>query len=80
MSIFLLRWFFFSILGDHQAEQNALTPNSQSVPNINNQLLEQLITEAGIVEEQQNTINQLSREKSDLENKIHLLEQQTQRK
>jgi len=29
------------------------------------------------MEEQQNTINQLEREKLDLEDKIHLLEQQT---
>jgi hypothetical protein len=39
--------------------------------------LEQLITEAAIVEEQRNTINQLARDKSNLEDKIHLLEQQT---
>ncbi len=63
-------------LGDRQSEQIETTTNSQSVPNVNNQLLEQLISETAIVEEQRNTINQLEREKSDLEDKIHILEQQ----
>lgn len=53
------------------------TANSQSVPNVNNQLLEQLINEANLVEEQRNTIDQLARANSDLENRVHLLEQQT---
>lgn len=64
-------------LGDEQYDS---TTNSQSVPNVNNKLLEQLITESAIVEEQQNTIHQLEREKSDLEEKIHLLEQHTTQK
>jgi hypothetical protein len=33
-----------------------------------------------MVEEQRNTINQLNREKSDLEDKIHILEQHTTKK
>lgn len=65
------------LLGDHQSNQYESTNNSQSVPNVNNQLLEQLITETARADEQQNTINQLAREKSDLEEKFHLLEQQT---
>lgn len=48
---------------------------------MNNQLLEQLINETALVEEQRHTIDQLAREKSDLEHRVHLLEQQaTQRK
>ncbi|UJR36288.1 hypothetical protein I4U23_029017 [Adineta vaga] len=49
---------------------------SQSVPNVNNQLLEQLMTENAKIEQQQNTINQLEHKTSLLENKIHTLEQQ----
>jgi hypothetical protein len=65
------------ISGDHTSDLIESTNHSQSVPNVNNQLLEQLITESVLIDEQRETINQLAREKSDLENKIHLLEQQT---
>lgn len=47
---------------------------------VDNQLLEQLINESAKVEEQRQTINQLEREKINLEGKIHRLEQQQQRK
>jgi hypothetical protein len=63
-----------------QGDQIESTKNSQSVPNVNNQLLEHLITESALVEEQRHTIDQLEREKSDLQDKIHLLEQQTTQK
>jgi hypothetical protein len=42
---------------------------------VDNQLLEQLINETAKVEEQRQTINQLEREKLNLEGKIHQLEQ-----
>jgi hypothetical protein len=43
---------------------------------VDNQLLEQLINETAKIEEQRQTINQLEREKINLEGKIHRLEQQ----
>jgi hypothetical protein len=43
---------------------------------VDNQLLEQLINETAKVEEQRQTINQLEREKINLEGQIHRLEQQ----
>jgi hypothetical protein len=42
---------------------------------VDNQLFEQLINETAKVEEQRQTINQLEREKLNLEGKIHQLEQ-----
>ncbi|CAF1148386.1 unnamed protein product [Adineta steineri] len=62
--------------GENQPENLSTTTNSQSVPNVSNHLLEQLITETAKLEEQQNAINQLVRDKSDLQDKIHILEQQ----
>ena len=44
---------------------------------MNDQLLEQLITESAKVEEQRQTINQLEREKLQLKGKIQSLEQHT---
>jgi hypothetical protein len=69
------------IPGDYKpSDQTESTKTFQSVPNVNDQLLEHLITESALVEEQRYTIDQLEREKSDLEDKIHLLEQQTTQK
>lgn len=70
------RFFYLNENGylDEQPTDSTTTTTSQSVPNVNNQLRQQL----GVVllEEQQQTINQLEREKSALEDKVHLLEQQ----
>ncbi|CAF0825869.1 unnamed protein product [Rotaria sordida] len=67
--------------GNNNFEPIETTINSQSVPNINNQLFEQLITETAINEEQRNTIEHLEREKLNLTDKIHILEKQaTERK
>jgi hypothetical protein len=52
-------------------------PTNNHLTDVNNQLLEQLITETAIVEEQRNTINQLEREKMNLKGQIQILEQQT---
>ncbi|CAF0929653.1 unnamed protein product [Adineta ricciae] len=65
--------------GDHISNEINHPTNSQSVPNVNNQLLEQLMTENAKIEQQQNTINQLEQQKTLLENKVHLLEQQTRK-
>jgi len=51
-------------------------PIKNSSVDVDNQLLEQLINETAKVEEQRQTINQLEREKINLEGKIHRLEQQ----
>lgn len=51
-----------------------------STIDVDNQLLEQLINETVKVEEQRQTINQLEREKINLEGKIHRLEQEQQKK
>jgi hypothetical protein len=51
-------------------------PSINTQTDVNNQLLEQLINETAKVEEQRQTINQLEREKMNLEGKIHRLEQQ----
>jgi hypothetical protein len=51
-------------------------PIKNSPVDVDNQLLEQLINETAKVEEQRQTINQLEREKINLEGKIHRLEQQ----
>ncbi|CAF3903164.1 unnamed protein product [Rotaria sordida] len=53
-------------------------PSKISEIDVNNQLLEQLINETAIIEEQRQTINQLEREKMNLEGKIHRYEQQQQ--
>lgn len=53
-------------------------PSKISEIDVNNQLLEQLITETAIIEEQRQTINQLEREKLSLEGKIQRFEQQQQ--
>jgi hypothetical protein len=50
-------------------------PSKPVQTDVNNQLLEQLINETAKVEEQRHTINQLEREKMNLEGKIHRLEQ-----
>ncbi|CAF2400050.1 unnamed protein product [Rotaria sp. Silwood2] len=66
--------------GNNNSESIETVIQSQSVPNVNNQLLEQLITETAKVEEQRNTIEQLEREKSNLTDKIHMLEKQATKK
>ncbi|CAF5045998.1 unnamed protein product, partial [Rotaria socialis] len=48
---------------NNNQDQTKTAINSQSIPNVHNQLLEQLITETAKVEEQRNTIEQLEREK-----------------
>ncbi|CAF5046162.1 unnamed protein product, partial [Rotaria socialis] len=48
---------------NNNQDQTNTAINSQSIPNVHNQLLEQLITETAKVEEQRNTIEQLEREK-----------------
>ncbi|UJR09806.1 hypothetical protein I4U23_014032 [Adineta vaga] len=58
----------------HKSEIPLTNPSTD----MNNQLLEQLINETAKVEEQRQTINQLEREKINLEGKIHRLEQQQQ--
>ncbi|CAF2131948.1 unnamed protein product [Rotaria magnacalcarata] len=50
-------------------------PTKISEIDVNNQLLEQLISETALIEEQRQTINQLEREKLNLEGKIHRFEQ-----
>ena len=66
-------------LGDQLANPiDSTATTSQSVPNVNNQFLEKLIHNSVLVEEQQHTIDQLEREKLDLEERVHLLEQQQQ--
>lgn len=65
-------------LGNNQ--NDPLAPSSQSVPTVNDQLLEHLIHESAKVEEQRQAINQLQREKLDLKDKVHILEQQTTKK
>ena len=52
-------------------------PIVEPTANVNDQLLEQLITESAKVEEQRQTINQLEREKLHLKGKIQSLEQHT---
>ena len=49
------------------------------IAGVNNELLEQLIHESAKIEEQQHVIDQLEREKMNLQGKIHLLEQQTRK-
>ncbi|CAF0922106.1 unnamed protein product [Rotaria sp. Silwood1] len=67
--------------GNNNSEPIDAAINSQSVPNVNNQLFEQLITETAKVEEQRNTIEQLERDKSNLTDQIHRLEKKaTKRK
>jgi hypothetical protein len=56
----------------HKSEIPLKTPQID----VDNHLLEQLINETAKVEEQRQTINQLEREKMNLEGKIHRLEQQ----
>ncbi|CAF1288938.1 unnamed protein product [Adineta ricciae] len=58
----------------HKSEVPLANPSTD----VNNQLLEQLINETAKVEEQRQTIDQLEREKINLEGKIHQLEQQQQ--
>ena len=75
------RWIailYASLLGNNQNDPAPLS--SQSVPTMNDQLFEQLIHESAKVEEQRQAINQLEREKSDLKDKIHVLEQKTTKK
>ncbi|CAF4640748.1 unnamed protein product, partial [Rotaria magnacalcarata] len=62
---------------NNNQDQTKTAINSQSIPNVHNQLLEQLITETAKVEEQRNTIEQLEREKSNLTDKLYMLEKQT---
>ncbi|CAF4699585.1 unnamed protein product, partial [Rotaria socialis] len=62
---------------NNNQDQTNTAINSQSIPNVHNQLLEQLITETAKVEEQRNTIEQLEREKSNLTDKLYMLEKQT---
>ena len=71
-------WSCVDFLGNNQ--NDPLAPSSQSVPTVSDQLLEHLIQESAKVEEQRQAINQLQREKLDLKDKIHVLEQQTTKK
>ncbi len=66
---------------DSQCKQIMLHKSENSLKStsnidVDNQLLEQLINETAKIEEQRQTINQLEREKINLEGKIHRLEQQ----
>jgi predicted nuclease with TOPRIM domain len=56
------------------------TTDTPCMSTVNDRLLVQLITESAKVKEQRQTIDQLEREKSDLKERIQLLEQQTTRR
>ncbi|CAF0815409.1 unnamed protein product [Rotaria sp. Silwood1] len=80
-TVSFMPYLFIYFLGNNNSEPIDAAINSQSVPNVNNQLFEQLITETAKVEEQRNTIEQLERDKSNLTDQIHRLEKKaTKRK
>lgn len=64
--------------GDQLADPIDSMATSQSVPNVGNQILGKLINDSVLVGKQQKTIDQLARENSDLQERVHQLEQQQQ--
>jgi hypothetical protein len=67
------------LANDNQSDNTNNVANPQSVPNVSDRLLGELITKTFKVDEQKNTINQLAHDKAVLEDKVHLLEQQKTR-
>lgn len=66
-----------SNIPQHSTSNETIMPSP--LTNVNNELLEQLIHESAKIEEQQQMINQLERDKMNLQGQIHRLEQQTRK-
>lgn len=75
-----IQMIYYFLDNNNNLSQCETTIQPQPIPNVTDQLLEQLITETAKVEEQRNTIEQLEREKSDLTDKLRRLEKQTNRR
>lgn len=74
-SISWIKLYLQSLFLEHNtSQQTEANVDLQCISDVNNQLLEQLITETAIVEEQRKIINKLTQENSDLTDKLESFE------